>query len=83
MARPSPLISELPEVRELSALADAPGSRCEFPGVAGGAARWMSEPDQDRLLAELVRGEAATVLGHASADESIRPGRSRILALTR
>ncbi|MFJ4514355.1 type I polyketide synthase, partial [Streptomyces sp. NPDC088816] len=65
-ARPSALISDLPEVRALAAE--------NTPAGAGDASeivqrvRSLSEPEQLRLLTELVRTEAATVLGHASAD---------------
>ncbi|WP_410586252.1 type I polyketide synthase [Amycolatopsis sp. lyj-23] len=60
-ARPSALLTGLPEARALTA-----------PG--GGNSAWAAElagkppEDQERLLAELVRGEAAAVLGHGSAD---------------
>ena len=74
IARPSPLISDLPEVRELSALADAQAADASSLAFAA-RLTGMSEPDQDRLLADLVRGEAATVLGHATADE-IDPARA-------
>src|ERR1700685_3264700 len=74
IARPSPLISELREVRELSALANAQAADASSLAFAG-RLDGMSERDQDRLLADLVRGEAATVLGHATADE-IDPARA-------
>ncbi|MEV6118498.1 acyltransferase domain-containing protein, partial [Streptomyces sp. NPDC052109] len=65
-ARPSPLLGELPEVRD--ALAADTGE----PAVAepGPAARLGSLPeaDQQRELVELVRREAAVVLGHDDPD---------------
>ncbi|MEE6271025.1 SDR family NAD(P)-dependent oxidoreductase, partial [Streptomyces diastatochromogenes] len=66
-ARPSALLSALPEIR---ALAD---DRRTGPEPADASAlvtrvRALAEPDQLRLLTDLVRTEAATVLGHDSAD---------------
>ncbi|MFC9653516.1 type I polyketide synthase, partial [Streptomyces sp. NPDC056937] len=64
--RPSALLSGLPEVRALASAAEQDG--------AGGApefvtrVRALDEPEQDRLLSDLVRSEAAAVLGHSSAD---------------
>ncbi len=74
IARPSPLISDLPEVRELSAQAGAQAADPSSLAFAGRLAG-MTASEQDRRLADLVRGEAATVLGHATADE-IDPGRA-------
>ncbi|HEY2062644.1 MAG TPA: SDR family NAD(P)-dependent oxidoreductase, partial [Amycolatopsis sp.] len=65
--RPTELFAEVPEVRRLTEAAE------ETQGAVGEgefAARLRSLPaaEQDRLLLDLVRGEAATVLGHDSAD---------------
>ncbi|WP_420000607.1 type I polyketide synthase [Streptomyces boninensis] len=70
--RPSPLLSGLPEVREVLAAES---------GTADGAAgdpsaselairlRGMGEGEQLQELTQLVRGHAAAVLGHASAED--------------
>ncbi|WP_410600942.1 type I polyketide synthase [Amycolatopsis sp. lyj-90] len=63
LRRPSRLIESLPDVVE------ALESRDEEPGVAAGNAlagklSGLSQAEQQRLLVDLVRAEAATVLGH-------------------
>ncbi|MEU3352814.1 type I polyketide synthase, partial [Streptomyces sp. NPDC037389] len=63
--RPSVLFDELPDVRALSTpdrAADAAAP--EFAGRLHG----LDEAAQERLLTDLVRAEAAVVLGHASAE---------------
>ncbi|WP_435855179.1 SDR family NAD(P)-dependent oxidoreductase, partial [Streptomyces noursei] len=66
-ARPSALIAGLPEVRALAAdertEQDATGASEVVTRV-----RALAEPEQLRLLTDLVRTESATVLGHSSAD---------------
>ncbi|MGW6797906.1 type I polyketide synthase, partial [Streptomyces sp. NPDC055039] len=64
--RPSALLTALPEVRALASAAeqDGTGGAPEFVSRV----RALDEPEQDRFLAELVRSEAAAVLGHGSAD---------------
>ncbi|AOS63988.1 acyl transferase domain-containing protein/acyl carrier protein [Actinoalloteichus hymeniacidonis] len=69
-ARPHPLLRELPETRrrqeadrERSSGSDASGA-----GLAGRLAD-KTEPEQRRLLAELIAAKAAAVLGHASSSE--------------
>jgi acyl transferase domain-containing protein/acyl carrier protein len=73
--RPSPLLESLPEVRRaLAAAEDGPAaapSHTELEQRLSGRPR----PEQDRLLTELVRGEAAAVLGHSSS-AAVEPGRA-------
>ncbi|WP_345227047.1 type I polyketide synthase, partial [Streptomyces cremeus] len=71
-ARPSRLFAELPEVRALTAAVPQ--------GEAAASAfvrkvRALPETERERTLVDLVRREAATVLGHASA-ESVAPTRA-------
>ncbi|HEX6527901.1 MAG TPA: SDR family NAD(P)-dependent oxidoreductase, partial [Streptosporangiaceae bacterium] len=70
LRRPSPLIEALPEVRQVLAAAVADGGPAG-PGAGTVLARQLAElapPEQDRMLVQLVRSEAATVLGHSSPD---------------
>ncbi|MFD7118772.1 type I polyketide synthase, partial [Streptomyces sp. NPDC059922] len=62
--RPSPLLGELPEVR--AAFEAAPAEQ----GMSALAQRLsgLDEAEQERQLTELVRYEAAAVLGHVSGD---------------
>ncbi|MEW2524949.1 type I polyketide synthase [Streptomyces sp. NPDC047071] len=77
--RPSALIGDLPEVRR--ALADPDDAR---PGAAERGApgsEWaerlagLAAPEQERQLLDLVRGQAAAVLGYAGA-EAVEPTRA-------
>ncbi|MDL2081658.1 SDR family NAD(P)-dependent oxidoreductase [Streptomyces sp. GXMU-J15] len=65
--RPAPLLAELPEAK---ALLRQPST--DTDDSVGGELRsrlaGLSEPEQERLLLQLVRGHVATVLGHGSAD---------------
>ncbi|KJY16806.1 acyl carrier protein, partial [Streptomyces katrae] len=80
IGRPSPLLAALPEVR------DAANGRPASSGGAGGGAedtaralrRTLAQADpadRDRTLVELVRREAAAVLGHPDP-EAVEPGRA-------
>ncbi|WP_198533361.1 type I polyketide synthase, partial [Streptomyces sp. AcH 505] len=64
--RPSALLAGLPEVRALTSAAERETDPDASEFVT--RVRALAEPEQDRLLAGLVRDEAAAVLGHTSAD---------------
>jgi mycoketide-CoA synthase len=74
LRRRSPLIESLPEVADAlrGAVEDtAPGSSTEL----GRRLAELEPADQDRMLVDLVRGEAAAVLGHQGID-AIEPDRA-------
>ncbi|WP_307805858.1 type I polyketide synthase [Streptomyces chrestomyceticus] len=63
-----PLVRDLPEIRQLLATA---GNTVTVAPAEGELARQMAGLDrseQERMLTEVVRGEAAVVLGYGSAD---------------
>ncbi|MDU0295117.1 KR domain-containing protein, partial [Saccharothrix longispora] len=64
VGRPSPLLSALPEVRDALDGGAAPTSTASAELVA--RLTGLPEPEQDRLLVDLVRTRAAAVLGHGS-----------------
>jgi acyl carrier protein len=72
LRRPSPLIAGLPEVRQ--ALADADAAADEGAGIPGGRTllgerlAGLPAAERERVLTDLVRAEAAAVLGHGSAE---------------
>ncbi|WP_158714320.1 SDR family NAD(P)-dependent oxidoreductase, partial [Kitasatospora aureofaciens] len=74
--RPSPLLAELPEVRTV--LASSAGTAAGSDG-SGSELRQsladLSEPDQLRMLTDLVTTHAVAVLGHSTTD-GIRPDRA-------
>ncbi|MET9805621.1 type I polyketide synthase [Streptomyces halstedii] len=76
-ARPSPLIGELPEVR--AALAAEPATAGTGAEETSSALRDRLEPlpaaERTRVLTDLVRTHAATVLGHGSPD-AVAPARA-------
>nr|BCB17031.1 modular polyketide synthase [Streptomyces nobilis] len=77
--RPSPFIGELPEVRR--ALAEPEAAADQGARGSGAGSEWaerlvgLAEREQERLLLDLVRGQAAAVLGYAGA-EAVEPGRA-------
>ncbi|MBW5486635.1 type I polyketide synthase, partial [Streptomyces bambusae] len=75
--RPSPLLTGVPEARAAVATA-APEADTEGEGPAADLLRTLrraSGAERDTLLVDLVRREAAAVLGHASI-EDIEPARA-------
>ncbi|GAA1985080.1 type I polyketide synthase [Catenulispora subtropica] len=71
LRRPSPLLELLPEARRAltAAAAEARGGAvAESQSELVRRLTAASRADQERLLIELVRGEAAIVLGHAGAE---------------
>ncbi|MFD4575395.1 type I polyketide synthase [Streptomyces sp. NPDC058417] len=75
--RPSPFIGGVPEARAVLAAADAPAPADGAPADGSLRARLRDLPaaEGDRVLADLVRTEAAAVLGHG-AQESVPPERA-------
>ncbi|GHF46461.1 hypothetical protein GCM10010359_56190 [Streptomyces morookaense] len=73
LSRPSPLLSELPEVRRAGAAATAD----DTAGAAPLAAQLAGLPETERAetLLGLVRAQVAAVLGHASAAD-VEPDRA-------
>ncbi|MFF7453107.1 type I polyketide synthase [Kitasatospora sp. NPDC008115] len=76
-ARPSPLIGELPEVRTaLAAEPETGGSGDEgTPSALRDRLAPLPAAERTRVLVDLVRNQAAAVLGHDSPD-AVAPGRA-------
>ncbi|MEU8191769.1 type I polyketide synthase, partial [Micromonospora carbonacea] len=69
LTRPSPLLSELPQVR---ALAEADAEAAAAPAGVADALRHLAdlpEAEQERELLAIVNAQTARVLGHATADD--------------
>jgi acyl transferase domain-containing protein len=78
LRRPSPLLEDLPEVRQIlaeAAAGDADPEDLDTAAELAGRLAQLPPNDQERLLIELVRSEAAPVLGHSSP-EAVEPGRA-------
>ncbi|MET9297679.1 beta-ketoacyl reductase, partial [Streptomyces sp. NPDC003077] len=75
VSRPSPLLDDIPEARAALAGASGPDpARDAAPEAATGVELYgrlagLSERERQRVLSELIRTHAASVLGHASADQ--------------
>ena len=67
--RPSPLLSDLPEVRELNVARSVAQEEADAGGTLRTQLAGLTAPEQERLLVQLVRKQVAGVLGHASADK--------------
>ncbi len=76
MARPRPLIAGIPQVAAAigDAAAESVGER-ETPPALRAELIVLSEADRAQLLLDLVRGHAATVLGHATP-KNVEAGRA-------
>ncbi|QMU69826.1 type I polyketide synthase [Streptacidiphilus sp. P02-A3a] len=67
--RPSPLLADLPEAQQALGDSGTPDAGPEPGGTAlSQRLDGLSRPEQDRILTELVRAEAAAVLGYGSVD---------------
>ncbi|MEV6976997.1 type I polyketide synthase [Kitasatospora sp. NPDC093806] len=78
--RPSPLLTGIPEARAVLASATETAARSAAESAGSGSElrrslAELSEPDQLRVLTELVTTHAVAVLGH-SAPDGIRPDRA-------
>src|SRR6202042_45807 len=74
----SPLIAGLPEADQALAEGERGGLALRSPGAGtplGGQLAGPPEPEQRQPLTELVRAEAASILGHPSP-EAVAPGRA-------
>ncbi|MFI2779953.1 SDR family NAD(P)-dependent oxidoreductase, partial [Streptomyces sp. ALB3] len=67
--RPSPLLDGLHEVRQILERAESRSEGLDESSAFKQHLAGLSSPERDAELLELVRREAATVLGHRSADE--------------
>ncbi|MFI6093858.1 type I polyketide synthase, partial [Streptomyces sp. NPDC051218] len=63
-----PLVRDLPEIRQLAAVGSRASGTQRSDGELARRLGGMARAEQDRVLTDVVRAEAAAVLGHASAD---------------
>ncbi|MFQ6148764.1 SDR family NAD(P)-dependent oxidoreductase, partial [Streptomyces seoulensis] len=74
-SRPSPLLSDLPEVRRVTEAADAGPDHAEAGARLADLLAGANEAEQTRILLKLVREQAATALGHTDL-EQVKPRRA-------
>jgi pimaricinolide synthase PimS2 len=75
LRRPSPLLDALPEARQALTAADSGPATARSQSALVEQLTGLSRIEQDRVLTDLVRAEAAAVLGHTSAD-AVETGRA-------
>ncbi|WP_254393860.1 type I polyketide synthase, partial [Streptomyces buecherae] len=75
LERPSPLLGDLPEVRRALDAASSSGQAGDASTGLRERLAGLTEAEIDRALLDLVRGQAAAVLGFAGA-EVVEPGRA-------
>ncbi|MEU1488572.1 type I polyketide synthase [Streptomyces sp. NPDC005752] len=76
MARPRPLIADIPQVAAvLGEAATEPVGEPDAALALGAELMVLSEPDRAQLLLDLVRDHAATVLGHTTT-KAVEAGRA-------
>ncbi|WP_447041067.1 type I polyketide synthase [Streptomyces sp. DSM 118878] len=75
LERPSPLLGDLPEVRKALDAANSSGQAGDASTGLRQRLAGLTEAEIDRALLDLVRGQAAAVLGFAGA-EVVEPGRA-------
>nr|BCB14676.1 type I polyketide synthase [Streptomyces spiroverticillatus] len=73
--RPSPLLSDLPDVRAAAAAADRDTEASEAPSDLTARLSALTEPERRRELLDLVRGQVALVLGY-DGPGTVQPGRA-------
>ncbi|WP_406253663.1 type I polyketide synthase [Streptomyces atratus] len=76
LSRPRPLIADIPEAARALAAKDEAGLNTDQDSSAlRTRLRGLPAAEQEQQLLDLVRGEAASVLGHRSTD-AVQPGRA-------
>ncbi|MEU8779589.1 type I polyketide synthase [Streptomyces sp. NPDC048606] len=75
VGRPSPLLGDLPEVRDATGRDAHPEGAADTATALRRTLAAADPADRDRTLLELVRAEAAAVLGHPGP-EAVEPGRA-------
>ncbi|MFE2700050.1 type I polyketide synthase, partial [Streptomyces mirabilis] len=70
-----PLVRDLPEIRQLAVTGPSAATVLRGDGELTRRLAGLSRAEQDRTLTEIVRGEAARVLGYPSAD-AVEAGRA-------
>ncbi|WP_206505724.1 type I polyketide synthase [Streptomyces chrestomyceticus] len=63
-----PLVRDLPEIRDMAAAGDGSTTAVHVEGELARQLAGLERSEQERMLTDVVRGEAAVVLGYGSAD---------------